>query len=106
QLPYQILRDRQNQIGIIVHRYADLADTQRALAEHVTRAMDQRFTEGAVTDDENTDHCLILAAFVAVGRAVATASSSASMYIFATSKPVWSVISRKQVGLVTLISVM
>jgi hypothetical protein len=35
----------------------------------------------------------------------AVAASSASMNIAGTSKPVWSVISWKQVGLVTLISV-
>src|SRR5258706_13183734 len=91
ELAHQLQRLRQDRFRIVVHRDPDLAYAQGALAEHVARRMDQRFAERAMRDDEDADHCSF--------------ASTASMNMPATSKPGWSWISRKQVGLVTLTSV-
>src|SRR6185295_61521 len=74
---------------------ADLAHAQRPLAQHVARRVDQRLAKGAVGDDQDADHRARSLPFF----------STASRNIPETSNPVWSWISRKQVGLVTLISV-
>src|SRR5258706_7306465 len=92
-LAHQLLRLRQHRFGVVVHRDADLAHAQRPLAEHVARRMDERLAEGAVRDDEDSDHRVLIF------------RSSESQNIPATSKSVWSWISRIQVMLVSLIMV-
>src|SRR5262249_16918915 len=73
-----------------------LAHLRQLLAEDVARAVQQHLPEAAVRDDEDADH----------GRpGYRLAASSASRNIPATLNPVCCVISWKQVGLVTLISV-
>src|SRR5258706_15103370 len=95
ELAHEVGGLRQDRRRVVVDRDADLAHAQWALAEHVARRMDQRLAEGAVRDNQDANHrdgCFNLV-------------SSASRNMPETSNPVWSWISRKQVGLVTLTSV-
>ena len=43
-------------VGVVVHGDADLAHVHGPLAEHVARRVDERFSEGAVGDNEDADH--------------------------------------------------
>src|SRR5512139_3155615 len=99
ELRHEVARLRQDRVGLVVHGDADLAHAHRPLAERVARRVDERLAEGAVRDDEDADHAVALASDAR------TLRSSASMKVPETSKPVWSWISRKQVGLVTFTSV-
>src|SRR5690242_3683523 len=92
ELAKQLPRAGQDRVGVVAQPHAHMSHLLGTLAEDVTRAVDERLAEGAVRDDEDSDHGL-------------HAASSASRNIPATLKPVCCVISWKQVGLVTLISV-
>src|SRR5262245_15321582 len=87
----QLARAQRDVIRIVVARHAQRGDERRHVAEDLPRAGQQRLADLAVRDDQHADHASFL--------------SSASRNAAATSKPLWSVISRKPVGLVTLISV-
>src|SRR3954469_8276511 len=73
-------------VGVVVARYAERGDERRQPAEDLAGARQQRFTDRAVRDDQHADQASFL--------------SRASRKMPATSKPLWSWISRKQVGLV------
>src|SRR5262249_59376817 len=71
--------------------HAQRGRSNRCLAEDLQRRGEHVLASRAVGEHENADHC--------------SRASSASTKSPATSNPVWSWISRKQVGLVTLTSV-
>jgi len=56
----EVLGHRQDGVRVVVDRHAELAQVERALAEHVARRVDERLAEGAVGDDEDADHGRIL----------------------------------------------
>src|SRR6267142_2774025 len=56
ELAKQLPGPRQDRVGIVAQPHAQLAHLLRALAEHVARAVHQRFAEGAVRDDQDADH--------------------------------------------------
>src|SRR5262249_22667825 len=90
-LVHHLARAQQQVVGIVLAPHAERGDLARALAEDLRSALEKRRADLAVGDDEEADH--------------ESLDSSASMNMPDTSKPLWSWISRKQVGLVTLISV-
>src|SRR5262245_32141307 len=120
ELLHELARLRQQAVRIILRRDAELFQAQRALVEHVARAVDQALAECAVGNDQDADHerglsprrLKTILYSKALRRTVpghlrpeASSRSSASMNMAATLKPLCSVISWKQVGLVTLTSV-
>src|SRR5712671_5970773 len=85
----------QQGLGRIGRADADMLGARRLPAQRVCRRAQQRFAQGPVRNEKDPDHYFYLEIFF----------SKESRNIPETSKPVWSWISRKPVGLVTLISV-
>src|SRR6185436_6119286 len=78
-------------VGVVLAPDAERRDLLGRAAEDLARAREQRGADLAVRDQQHADHLSFF--------------SSAVTNMPATSKPVWSWISRKQVGLVTFTSV-
>src|SRR5688572_26246090 len=86
----QLARAQHEVVGVVLPPDAQRRHLRGRLAEDLRGAREQRFANGPMGDDQDADHSSL---------------SSASRNMPATSKPVWSWISLKPVGLVTLTSV-
>src|SRR6185503_11911548 len=90
-LVHQLARAQHEVVRVVLAPHAQGASLRRHAAEDLRGAVEQRPADLAMRHDEDPDH--------------ESFDSRASMNVPDTSNPVWSWISRKQVGLVTLISV-
>src|SRR2546421_4360489 len=90
-LLHELARPQHQVVGVVLAPHAQRGYLLRRGAEDLRGAREKRGADVPVGDDENADHDSL--------------DSRACMNIPETSKPVWSWISRKQVGLVTLTSV-